>query len=256
MVYSDKLVNFEKRDRIAYISLNRPDKFNSFNDEVIRQMADVWNRFKEDKDTLVAILSGKGDHFCVGAELHEDGKLPTVSFGRRSLSLCPSTHGIWKPVIAAIWGYCVGGGWMLAQECDFRFAADDAIFGIPEGKWNLIPNFTGLLWRHLPPAIALELLLSGSSIGAERAYEIGFINRVIDRKEVMNAAQEFAEILCSNGPTAVRRLKELYYKGYELSREEVLKLTWKYFGQVLKQNDTKEGINAFFEKRKPRYKGY
>jgi enoyl-CoA hydratase/carnithine racemase len=255
-VNSEKLIRYKKRDKIAYISINRPDKFNAFNDDVIKQMVDVWAKFKEDKDAWVAILSGEGDHFCVGAELHGDGTLPTVPFGKRALSLCPSTHKIWKPVIAVIWGYCVGGGWMLAQECDFRFAADDAIFGIPEGKWNLIPNFTGFLWRHLPPCIALEMLLSGTSIGAERAYEIGFINKVTVREQVMNASREFAEILCSNGPSAVRRMKELYYKGYDMNRGEILELTWKYFGQVLKENDTAEGINAFFEKRKPRYRGY
>jgi len=252
----DSFVLYERIDKIAYITLNRSKKLNAFNETFIDQLRNAWVRFKHDDNAWVAILNGAGEHFCVGAELQKDGCLPTVPFAQQALSMCPSFHNIWKPIIACIWGYCVGGGWMLAQECDFRFAADDAVFGIPEGKWNLIPNFTGLLWRHLSPCLALEVLLTGQSINASRAYEIGFINKVDSREQIMNVSTEFAEKLCSNGPSAVRRMKELYYKGYEISKNEVLELTWKYFDQILKEKDTSEGINAFMSKRKPKYKGF
>jgi len=252
----NKFVYYERREKIAYITIRRSEKLNAFNDDLIEQMADVWEIFKYDDEAWVAILATEGDHFCVGAELLGEEELPTVPFGKRALAICPSFHEIWKPVIVAVQGYCIGGGWMLAQECDFRFAADDAIFGIPEGKWNLIPNFTGMLWKHLPPCLALELLLTGDSIDAQRAYEIGFVNRIVPKEKIMDIANEFAENLCSAGPTAVRRMKELYNMGYSMSRNEVLEFTWKYFDEVLKQKDTVEGLKAFFEKRKPKYEGF
>lgn len=253
-------VLYERKGEIAYITLNRSERLNAFNEEFIDQMGKVWSRFKKDNRARVAILSGAGDHFCVGAEFPKEASPDTVPFTlpfyQSSFSICASAHEVWKPVIATIWGYCLGGGWLLAQDCDFRFAAENAVFGLPEVKWNLIPNFTGLFRRWLSPCLALEILLTGASIDAQRAYEIGFVNKVAPREQITSESIEFAEKICANGPGAVRRIKELFYKGYELSKDEVLELTWKFFEEILEEEDTVEGTNAFLNKKKPVYRGF
>jgi enoyl-CoA hydratase len=248
-------VSYEKRNRIAYVTIRRAEELKSFRYELIEQMADVWERFKYDDEAWVAILTTEGDHFFLNGE-HNKGELQHASDVQNIIKICPSFQEIWKPVIAAIQGYCIGEGWMLAQECDFRIAADTTIFGLPEGKCNIIPSLVGMLWRHLPPCLALELLLTGDFITAQRAYEIGFLNRIGSKEVIMDISNELAENICSAGPISVKRMKELYYMGYSMDRDEVLEHTWEYFDETLKQRDTAEGLKAFSEKRKPNYQGF
>jgi enoyl-CoA hydratase/carnithine racemase len=167
----------------------------------------------------------------------------------------PSSHEIWKPIIAAVTGYCLGGGWLLAQDCDLRVAAEDAQFGIPEPKWNLVTTFSGILHRYLPPAVALECLFVGDRISGKRAYEIGFVNRAVPKDRVMSIATELAEKIGANGPIGLRRAKELFYRGMELTRHQIMGVTWHLLAEGLELEDTKEGFRAFLEKRKPDYKG-
>jgi enoyl-CoA hydratase/carnithine racemase len=243
---------YEKRDKIVYITLNRPKKLNAFSEELRRETKDAWIRFKDDEDAWVAIVSGAGDHFSVGLDLSE-GPI-TVPLAQSLLQSIPSTHEIWKPTIAAVTGYCLGGGWLLAQDCDLRVAAEDAQFGLPEAKWNLVTIFSGIFHHYLPPSLALEYLLVGDPMSGRRAYEIGFVNRVLPKDQVIGVSTQIAEKLIANGPIGVRRIKELFYRGMELSKHQIMEFTWQLFAETLKLEDTAEGLEALSMKRNPQYK--
>jgi len=140
------------------------------------------------------------------------------------------------------------------MECDFRIASTDAKLGIPENKINICPFFGGLVADHLPPAIALELLLTGNPLDAKRAYELGFLNRLVEKDEVENEAYKFAESICQNAPVSVRRTKDLFYKSWEMNKSQSLDRAYIISEQLRKMEDCKEGVQAFKEKRKPQWK--
>jgi enoyl-CoA hydratase len=250
------MVDYEVRNRIAYITINRPERLNAYTKGFFRELPETWERFREDEDALVAIITGAGERaFCVGYDI-SDAAL-TLSELQHSPMIIPTSHEIWKPIIAAIKGYCVAGGFWIASACDLRVAAEDAEFGIPEAKWSIFAtlNIPEPLYQNLPPAIALELLLLGDRISARRAYEIGFLNRLVPADQVMGAAVELAEKLCTNGPLAIRKDKELFYKSRMLNRKQIEELNWQLQAEILRSEDNLEGMRAYLEKRKPEYKG-
>ena len=251
-----KMVDYEVDNGIAFITLNRPERLNAYTQAFFDELPAVWKKFREDEQALVAIITGAGEKaFTVGYDLSSTPF--TMSMLKRSTKIVPTCHDIWKPIIAAIKGYCVAGGFWIASGCDLRVAADDAEFGIPEAKWSLfsILNVPEPLYQNLPPGIALEMLLLGERISARRAYEIGFLNRIVPREQVMKVAVEIAEIICANGPLAVRRGKEIFYKSRMASRKEIAEMTWKFQEEVLKSEDSTEAMKAYSDKRKPMYKG-
>ena len=250
------MVDYEVRDGIAFITLNRPQRMNAYPKEFFKEMPAVWKKFRDDEEALVAIISGAGEKaFCVGYDL-QDGELSLDEL-KRSPLIIPTSHRIWKPVIAAIQGFCVAGGFWISSACDLRIAAENAEFGIPEAKWNIFStlNIPEPMYQNLPPAIALEMLLIGDRIGAERLYEIGFLNMIVPPERVMAQAVEVAEKICGNGPLSVRMDKELFYESRTMNRDEIDKLNWKLQGEILKSEDNKEGMRAYLEKRKPLYRG-
>lgn len=249
-------VLYEKQGRIAYLTLNRPQSLNAVDGAVLDGLSQAWERFGEDKEAWVAVLSGAGGRaFSVGFDLKwrgEEPEDPSRTMERIKL-LSPLSHQIWKPVIAAVGGYCLGIGWWLVQECDLRVASDDAQFGIPEARLNIVSMFTGLVGHHLPPALALEMVMTGERISAQRAYEMGFLNRVVPKDKLMSEATSLAESVCNSGPVAVRRIKELFYRSRELSREQSLALMRDLTVDLAQMEDSREGPRAFLEKRKPQW---
>jgi enoyl-CoA hydratase len=245
---------YEIREKIAFITINRPERLNALTQESAQELGVVWREFKKDDSALAAIVTGAGDKaFCVGYEV-TPGAL-ALSAARLSTATVPTSHDIWKPTIAAIKGYCLAGGWWIAQECDLRVAAEDAELGITQVKWGLMPAFTASLSKHLQPGHALELLLVGDRIKARRAFEMGFVNDVVPRDQVMDRAIELARKIGENGPLAVRKAKELFYKGRDMEDKAAVELTWKLFAENEATEDCQEGVRAYLEKRKPRYKG-
>lgn len=245
---------YEKKDRIVTITLNRPERMNAISFELAQRLIESWQRFDEDEDAWVAVVTGAGDKaFCVGADLIETKErkekgqeLPIRKWPKFFIT------GTWKPVIAAINGYAISGGWALAQGCDIRIASEKAEFGIAETRWNMPAGWVHSLTRQLHLGHALEIALWGNKrISAQRAYEMGWVNRVVPQEKVMDEAMSWAEETLSLGPRCVRNFKEIIYRGFYMVPEEA-----EAFYQALEVNlegmeDSIEGPRAFAERRKP-----
>ncbi len=248
---------YRKEGPIAYITLNRPERLNALSPELEDRLAETWVDFREDPNLRVAIVNGAGDRaFCSGVDLRIMAETKGASRAR-GVPYLPGEGGVevWKPIIAAIHGICYAGGWMLVQHCDIRIASDDAQFGIMEAKRNLGASWSAELTKMIPLGAVLELLLTAQPISAQRAYDIGFVNRIVPRDQLLPAARQLAEAICENAPMAVRFMKEYVYRGLDLTRDQA-KLLGRYITAPLpKSEDAEEGRRAFVEKRKPAWKG-
>jgi len=260
-------VRFEKREHIALVTLDRPEALNAFDIELSREIAEAWIAFRDDSDLWVAIVTGTGNKsFSTGADLRSLGEFyrsMTPLQRRNRAESQPGLGGItrnldlWKPVIAAINGYCLAGGLELALSCDIRIASENAQFGLTETSRGIIPGAGGTqrLPRLIPVSIALEMILTARRIDAAEAYRIGLVNKVVSQAELMNTAIEMANRICENAPLAVQTAKMAVLKGLDVTLEEGMRLE-NLLGEPLRQTeDVQEGITAFIEKRKPQFKG-
>jgi len=248
---------YEKKGRIAVMTINRPEAMNAFTGEMLRGMDAAFEDFSRDDELWVAILTAAGDKaFCSGMDLKE--AIPLLQsgdeMGYEDHTKRPFSD-VFKPIIGAVNGHCIAGGLEFLQGTDLRIAAEHATLGLGEVRWGIIP--TGgthiRLPRQIPWAVAMELLLTGRPIDAARAYDIGLINRVVPKEQLMDAAFELAEVICKNGPLAVRTAKEIAVRSLGLEQHFVLE---KALGaRVMSSEDAKEGPRAFAEKRKPNFTG-
>ena len=253
-------VLYEKRGNVVIMTLNRPDSLNSINRQLRRELAEAITQFDGEEDSFVGIITGTGRAFCAGRDLKErasDNAAGVQARARDSMSperpyMWPQT---WKPLIAAINGFALAGGWSIAQMCDLRLAAEDAKMGITETKWSLLPPFGTILTKMLPLSAVLELCMTAQPITAQRAYDIGFVNRVVPGDQLMEEAVLLAEQIAENAPLAVQYFKELAYRGLNMSTQDISSLTYHMYDQLLTTEDSKEGPLAFAEKRKPQWKG-
>jgi enoyl-CoA hydratase/carnithine racemase len=256
------VVLYEKKDRLVYITLNRPDVMNALSIEVRRKLIEAWQEFRDDDDAWVAIISGAGDRaFSAGADLKEMASLPPAQIADLWEGTPPvlGIRGIelWKPVIAAINGFCLAGGLELAMSCDMRVATENSTFGLAEVTRAIIPGAGGTqrLPRLMPLAIAMEMLLCGKRIDAQEAYRFGLINRIVPPGQHLAAAEEIARTILGNGPLAVRAIKESALRGLEMSLEDGFRLEGLLSRLIRDTEDAKEGPRAFAEKRPPAYRG-
>ncbi|MEE9247189.1 MAG: enoyl-CoA hydratase-related protein [Dehalococcoidia bacterium] len=253
-------VLYEKHDHLVVITLNRPEVLNAINRQLKQELEEALQRFDQDDDGLVAIITGAGRAFSAGRDLKERAADNAAGIQARSTdSIGPDGVYLWtrtrKPLVAAINGHAVAGGWSIAQMCDLRVAADDARLGIAESRVGLLPPFATILPRLIPMAAVLELVLTAEPISAHRAYEIGFVNRVVPGERLMEEAKALARSVIGNAPLSVRYFKELAYNGLELDEKSIAELTRRLYDQLLQTEDSKEGPRAFAEKRKPRWTG-
>jgi enoyl-CoA hydratase/carnithine racemase len=257
-------VDTEVRDRVLLITLNRPEKMNAMDAEMNAELNEAWRRLAEDDDIWVAIITGAGDRaFCSGRDLMAGGpgspeyhhEMAARGEHARTGEREFAPDKIWKPVIAAINGWCLAGGFALALSCDFRLMADSARIGSMAVKRNRVgQQQTARLCRYVPFARALELLMTGDHIPAGEAERIGLVNKVFAPAELMPGALEWAGRLMKGGPLAVRASKEVAYRSLEASWDEAMELESTWHDHLLETEDGLEASLAFKEKRDPVWK--
>lgn len=257
-------VIFEKKNRIAYVTINRPEKMNALNMAVSSGLSEAWRRIRDETDIWCAIVTGAGDKaFSAGADLQEMSDVRQASdTGDNEAAEQRRREALWKmeiskPIIAAVNGYCLAGGLELALLCDLIVASKNASFGLSEVMRAIIPGGGGTqrLPRVIPFRKALELLLTGDRISAEEAYRLGLVNKVVPQSELMAEAEALANKINGNGPLAVRAIKELAYKGIDMPIEHGLRLENLISQRIHMTEDSREGPLAFTEKRPAQYKG-
>ena len=250
---------FEKKEKIACITLNRPEAMNALDLQTVSELSQALIEFRDDDGLWAAIITGAGDKvFCAGADLKT--LVPLMGDAKDKPWILPPTilRGLelWKPVVAAINGLALGGGLELALACDLRIASERAMLGTPEVAIGVLPGWGGTqrLPRVIPRCKAAEILLLGRPIDAQEAYRIGLVNKVVPAAQLMQAAQEWASQLCEVGPLAARAIKEAMNRGVELTLEHGLKLEWQLEMGLFTSEDMQEGVKSFAEKRKPQFK--
>ncbi len=252
---------FEIKDGIALITINRPDKLNALNDQVMAELADVARRLATDDAIRGAILTGAGPKaFVAGADigdLAKQGPFDGKARALRGQAVLRRLETCGKPVIAAVNGFALGGGCELAMACHLRIASENAKFGQPELKLGIAPGYGGTqrLPRLVGKGVALQLILTGETIDAREAHRIGLVNKVVPSAELLAAAEQLVRAILAMGPLAVRLALEAVDQGLEMSLDEGLLLEANHFGLLAATRDMKEGLGAFLEKRAPRFEG-
>lgn len=256
------VLKYEEREKVAIITINRPEMMNAINLNLAQELFRAWSDFSKNKESRVLIVTGSGDKaFCVGADLKERNKLGedihVSSFWESSLKLPMQRNECYKPVIAAINGYCLAGGLELALICDIRIASENSTFGQPEINWGIFPGMgaTQRLPRALPYNLAAEILLTGEAIDADRAFEIGLVNRVVPLPDLMKTAIIIAERISEKAPLALRAAKEALLRSYDLPLNQGMRMEGLLRRIIGDTEDAQEGIRAFQQNRKPEYRG-
>ncbi len=243
-------------DGIMIVTLNRPEAKNAANKALAEGVSAAMDELDSNDDIRVAILTGAGGTFCSGMDLKAfvSGETPTVE-GKGFGGLTESPPA--KPLIAAVEGYALAGGLELMISCDLIVAADNAKFGIPEVKRGLAAAAGGLvrLPRQVPSRLAMEMALTGDFVSAERAAEMGLINRVVPAGTALDAAKKLAATICANGPLAVKVSKQVVIESAEWSAQEMWKKQQALVMPIFTSEDAIEGATAFAEKRAPNWKG-
>src|ERR671931_958421 len=266
-------IHYEKSEHIVTITIDRPEARNSLDLEHFGQLADAWVRFRDDEDAFVAILTGVGDVYCVGADLKsfipivteradklaagesklvQEGSKYTIAHSlvavRRDGATRPdgTEFKLYKPVIAAVNGICAAGGLEMLWTTDLRVCADTAWFQLAEPRRGLFPGGGSTVHsvRQLTWCQAMEVVLLADRISAPRAHEMGLVNRVVPRTEVMAEARQLAETICLNGPLAVRACKQSAKESTFLPLKEALANEMTFSASVFMSEDAREGIRA------------
>jgi enoyl-CoA hydratase/carnithine racemase len=254
-------VLYEKRDRIAYVTLNRPKVLNALNKKTLAELSIVFEDAGKDGTIQGVILAGSGYRaFIAGADIGELANLRAVEaerlaqYGQAVFNL---VENLGKPVIAAVHGFVLGSGCEAAMACTFRLAPEGARFGLPEVKFGILPCFGGTQWlpRLVGKGLALQLILTGEIISAQEAYRIGLINEVVPTEHLIPRAEAILNQIRSNAPLAIKFAIEAVNKGLETSQAEGLVLESSLFAICAATEDKKEDTSAFLEERVPQFQG-
>lgn len=259
----DGLVLYERKEHVSYITINNPERLNALSPGVAAGLRDAFTNFKEDREAWVAIFTGVGDRaFSSGADLKHMADRTPEDFSDQfwqgtQMRQAEYLMDCYKPVIAAINGYCLAGAFMLMLWTDIRIAAEHAKFGYLEVVRGATATGQGpaRLLKEIPHAIAMEMLLTGDMMDAQEAYRVGLVNKVVPMSELMSTAEQYARRLCENPPLNVRLVKECALLGQEYPVAVVARLGEAMSTLHRYTSDSQEGPRAFAEKRKPQYRG-
>ncbi len=244
---STELVTYESKDDIAIITLNRPEKLNALSVDLGEELRAAWQRFQAGSDRVAILASATPRAFTVGADLTHPPEIWrfTPSVGVE----------VDKPIIAAVDGYCVGGGVVLIQFADLCVAADTAVFSYPEAKVGVTGGLISSLAARIPHKIAMEFVLYASDLTAQRAYEVGMVNKVVPADQLMDAAMDYANTLKQHAPMVLSTLKRFVGEVINKGPSERAGIARRSTEAILDSDDRNEGIASFKEKRAPEFKG-
>lgn len=265
---SDPAVIVEKEGHLLTVTLNRPEKRNAVNCEVMCRLFDAWQQLDEDDDLRTVILTGNGTTFCAGMDLGDIEKLRrgvpenewmerVMGDNRIALGAFLKTYRPTKPVILAVEGFARAGGTEILQGTDLRVAGESAVFGVTEVQRGLFPMAGSAvrLRRQIGYAVAAEMLITGEDLPASRALELGLVNHVVPDGQAVAKGREIAERICKNGPLAVKAIVATLRETETLPEEEAFQIEQRYGSAVMSSEDAKEGPRAFLEKREPVFRG-
>ena len=249
------------KDGVAVLTVNRPDKLNALNDRVVAQLHEAAIALGGAAEVRGVILTGAGPKaFIAGADIADLATQGVLQGRERSLqgqAMLRAFEAMGKPVLAAVNGYCLGGGCELAMACHIRIASDNARFGQPEVKLGITPGYGGT--QRLPRIVgrgnALYLLLTGEQIGAQEALRVGLVSKVVPPDQLLPEAEKLMRAILANGPVALQLTMQAVDRGLDMTLDEGLKLEADAFGLVAATEDMKEGLTAFLEKRAARFQG-
>ena len=255
-----QLLTFDVADRIATITVNRPDKLNALNDAVMKELGAAIDEAIARDDVGGVLLTGAGRAFVAGADISEMVDEPALAMkaraerGQRTFRRFETSP---KPTVAAVNGFALGGGCELAMACHIRIASESAKFGQPEVKLGIVPGYGGT--QRLPRLVgkgrALQLLMTGEMIDAAEAYRIGLVNRVVAGADLMSSARSMLGTIIAQGPLAVALCIDAVDRGLEIPLDDAMALEASYFGMLAASVDKAEGMRAFLEKRGPAFTG-
>ena len=254
-------VLYEVHDRVARLTINRPDKLNALDGRTMEAIDSAVARARDDREVGVLLVTGSGDKaFVAGAdigELNEQDPVTGAAYARRGQAILDRLERCGKPSIALIKGYAFGGGLELAMACTLRVASETAKMGQPEVALAIVPGYGGTqrLARLVGRGKALEMILTGDPIDAREAHRIGLVNRVVPAAEAESAAATLAARLLERGPVALRYAMQAIHEGMDMTLAEGLSMEAALFGLSCATSDMREGTRAFLEKRKPRFQG-
>jgi enoyl-CoA hydratase len=264
---AEPAVIVEKDGHVLTVTLNRPEKRNAVNCEVMCRLYDAWVQLDEDDDLRVAILTGRGNTFCAGMDLSEIGRMKMGTgneYMDRALSEPALIFGAWlktyrptKPVILAAEGFARAGGTEILQGTDIRVAGESAMFGVTEVQRGLFPMAGSAvrLRRQIGYAVAAEMLIAGEDLPARRAYELGLVNHITPDGDALKKAREVADRIAANGPLAVKAIVATLRATETLPEEDAFAIEQQHGMKVMQSEDAAEGPRAFLEKRPPNFTG-
>jgi len=262
----DDPVIYEKRGRVAYITLNRPHVLNAMNLHTHEALLRIWDDFESDDEVWLAVLAGAGERaFCVGQDLKElasrirqNTAAPSSfgSYGKPGWPRLTERFNLSKPVIAKVQGYAFGGGFELALACDVVIAAENAVFALPEARLGLIAGAGGVfrLTRQIPFKAAIGYLLTGRRMDARRAYELGLVNQIVAVENLDAAVEEWVADILACAPLSVRAIKDVALSSATLPLDKAFTADYTWETIRSQSEDAKEGPLAFSEKRAPRWR--
>ena len=253
---SDAVLFDARDDGIAVITLNRPEDRNVLGKDIRAGLFAAWERFANDPAMRVAILTGAGEKaFCAGGDLKEMVELRLGVPPRNMFPVPGDNIELTKPTIAAVNGVAFAGGWMIAQACDLCVASTRAQFAITEVKVGRSSPWAAPLIRMIPQRIMMEIVLTGKPLTAQRAYEIGFVNRLAEPEGLMAAALALATEVLDGAPLSIQAAREMVLLSTEMGRSAALRAARHVSEHVYRSEDAQEGPKAFAEKRRPQWKG-